>query len=325
MYDSVGLAVNILTMLSNGLKLTVAEINNRLDEKVDVQKIQRILRTIMESGVHLTVDKIDRNKNQYSMPREYRNLITPEIQENELLSMYILKDYLRIFKGTNIEDSLKSILHKIESIAPGEVYDSYADTDSYMWEQDFGKFNYSGFDDLIKNVTHIIVAREWVEITYDNPATKTNKTFNVLLQRLFIYNGVLYIAAYIPKHDSTIALALHRIENLQSVKKNNTYRPDFDMSVFRKNRFGVFMGEIKSVRLKIFKKYAHYFLNRKWHASQKISKDKEGNLLLKMDVPLSPELLNWLLGWQSAITVLDPPELIETVKETLIETLRLYK
>ncbi len=44
---------------------------------------------------------------------------------------------------------------------------------------------------------------------------------------------------------------------------------------------------------------------------------ESGDLLLTLQVPLSPELITWILGWHEAITVLAPDTLIEEIKLNL--------
>ena len=89
--------------------------------------------------------------------------------------------------------------------------------------------------------------------------------------------------------------------------------------------FGVFEGEAVTVRLRIARAYAVYFVNRSWHPSQKTEVNHRGELLLTLQVPLSPELITWILGWHEAITALSPDTLIEEIKHKLDQTRRLYE
>jgi hypothetical protein len=48
-------------------------------------------------------------------------------------------------------------------------------------------------------------------------------------------------------------------------------------------------------------------------------------MVLEMIVPLSPELISWILSWHSGVEVLEPPELKEILIEYLNEAIKLYK
>ncbi|MCK4558791.1 MAG: hypothetical protein KAV45_03335 [Calditrichia bacterium] len=52
---------------------------------------------------------------------------------------------------------------------------------------------------------------------------------------------------------------------------------------------------------------------------------KDGTLLIKMEAPISPELVTWILGWHTAIKVTKPGLLIEDIIKRLEETLKMYK
>ena len=93
----------------------------------------------------------------------------------------------------------------------------------------------------------------------------------------------------------------------------------------RRNRFGVFAGEVEQVELEIKSDFAHYFKDRIWHPSQQITTKKNGALLIKIEAPINPELVTWILGWHTAIKVTKPGSLIEDITKRLEETIKMYK
>ncbi len=122
-----------------------------------------------------------------------------------------------------------------------------------------------------------------------------------------------------------ITIAMQRIKSLTHIEKSIDTVPSFNMEDYRNNRFGVFSGPLEKIHLQIDPRYALYFRNRSWHPSQQISTKKNGGLLLKMELPVSPELVTWILGWHTAIKVIKPDSLITLIKNKLAETLQKYQ
>ena len=116
---------------------------------------------------------------------------------------------------------------------------------------------------------------------------------------------------------------MHRIIAIKSAEDQQRPVPDFDLAVFRSNRFGVFAGEVEQIALEIKSDFALYFKDRIWHPSQKIITKKDGTLL-KMEIPISPELVTWILGWHTAMKVIKPGSLVEEIRQKMEETLKMY-
>ena len=68
-----------------------------------------------------------------------------------------------------------------------------------------------------------------------------------------------------------------------------------------------------------------FFLNDKTCRFYMYTTKKDGTLLIKMEAPISPELVTWILGWHTAIKVTKPGSLIEDITQKLEETLKMYK
>lgn len=317
--------IKILEQLSMNRKVKTRDLQNLFNNAVSLRTIQRDILAIERAGIPLKQDKDFDGSYLWSFTRDYRKMILPSIQNNELMAAYILKSYLNTFKGTKIEESVNSLLEKIELIAPGEVYlDLNIDNnETIIWDQNFGDFDYQNFDRILQTVISFILKKEWVSITYRKPLGD-EKTYDIFIHKLFVYAGVIYLAASTDKYDDYLVLALQRIKRIEKSENQNRKTIQFNIDEFRKNRFAVFSGKVEHVKLHIALEVAFYFTNRKWHPSQHILVNKNGSLLLEMDVPITYELVGWILGWHSYIKVVEPEALVETVKKRLKETFELY-
>jgi len=316
--------IKMLELFSMGRRLTAAQLVDYFDQEVSLRTLQRDLLTIQEAGIPLQMERESGKENIWSFPPEYRRMILPQIERNELLTMHILKAFLKSFKKTTIASDLENLLNKVEELAPGEIYMELEGIEDLVWDQDVGHYRYDQTDGILNQVIDLIVAKKWGTITYRRSRTDQEKTYDIFPCRIFQYKGVLYLAAYHPYFEQFFALTLHRIKRIIEAKEQKQHLPNFDLDAFRRNRFGVFTGDVEQVELEIQNEYTHYFKNRTWHPSQQISTKEDGRVLLKMGVPVSPELVTWILGWHTAIKVIKPESLIKEIKQKLEDTLKIY-
>jgi len=323
MADQIHRIVYLLRKFQTGTKFTTKEILDELPSEfsdVSLRTIQRDLVLLQECEPSLTFSKQGKVVT-WEIPRIARrpsNLI--KLSANELLSFHVLKAHLKTFHGTMIEEEVNQLTKKLEEIAPQEVYSD----ESLYWDQNIGHFDYTNFDPIIRKVINFTAHKTWVTVEYNPKNMGEIHKFTGLFRKLFTYTGYLYVVAYIPKHESHIALAIQNIEHITPYEEFRHKIPEFDFNDWTKNRFGVFYGEIRNVELKINREYKYYFINRRWHQTQSESVDAEGNLLLRMKIPICPDFIAWVISWGDAVTVMEPEELIEEVKENLTSTLMNY-
>ncbi len=318
--------IKILVEFSNNRKFTTRELCEFFENRFSIRTIQRDIVTLERAGIPLKHEKDIDGDYVWYFPSAYRKMVLPSIQPNELLAAYILKSYLRTFKGTRVEKDVTSLIDKMGTIVPGDIYIEYDSTtaeQSLLWDQDYGEFDYHDYDEILMKVISLIVNKEWAVVDYKKPENEEKK-IDIFIHRLFNYNGVLYLAVSTEDYKEYISLALHRIKQIEKSKKQNISPIDFDINKFRESRFGVYSGEVEHVKLLIDKEVVFYFTNRQWHPSQKISLEKDDSMLLEMDVPITYELIGWILSWRDNIKVLSSNSLIDQIKANLNSTMKLY-
>ncbi len=322
MPDQTQRIVFMLKKFQTGHKYTTAEVHEMICKEFgehSLRTVQRDMLLIKKSEPAMSYSKTGKEYLWY-IPREIRNTnALMRIDHNELLSFHILKAHLKTFTGTIIEEDVKKLAKKIEQFAPNDIYA----IDSLFWDQNIGHYDYSQHDDIIRKVVDVISNKQWVNIDYNTSSKGVINQILVLLRCLFTYNGSVYAVAYVPKHDTHIALTLQNIKNIEVIKHKQK-APDFEFKEWTKNRFGVFYGNIRRVVLKVQPEFKHYFVNRKWHQSQILTEEEDGSLTIEFKVPIGADFVSWILSWGDAIKVEKPIELIEVIKDSLNDTLKQY-
>lgn len=323
MSEQVRRIVHILKKLESGHRVSSKQILDDMPDDLTgatLRTIQRDLVLIQECIPELTFTRQGREQfYEYDRRVRKRPGIT-NINSNELLSLYILKAHLRTFDNTVIDEEVKGLVKKLETIAPSDVYLS----ESLYWDQNIGQYDYTQSDFIIRDVLRFTANKKWVDIEYYSSNKGKTSSYTVMFQKIFTYYGMLYVASYLPSHKKHIALSIQNIEKITEKRKFKEDVPEFNFKEWNKSRFGVFEGEPQNVELFIPKIAVRLFVNRHWHSSQQFTPDEKGNMILSMTVPLTPDFISWLLSWSDMIRVLSPKSLRKHLKDILIGAVSSY-
>jgi predicted DNA-binding transcriptional regulator YafY len=316
-----------LQILSGGRRVTTGELYRRFEGEVSRRTLQRDLLTLSEAGIPITSEKVRANENAWYLTGRYRTFIPLPLEVNEYLAAHILKANLKVFRKTTLEREVESLMRKLDQIVPEDVFLEVAQRGVEKLYENYaaGLFDYSPYSAVIDDLIRAIRERRQCEVTYFNPYRQSEKTFPIEPERIVYYNGGLYAIVYVRRYNQFILLAIQRIRKL--VLRDEVFLPDhpFDAEDFWRGRFGLFQEEAVTVKLWFDKAIVHHIGGRSWSPTQVMEWDPEGNLILSMQVGLTPELVSWILGWRYFVTVLEPEELVTEIKENLRLTAANYE
>ena len=318
--------IRILQILSSGRKITTKELRHRFNTAVSLRTLQRDLLALSEAGIPLITEKTKANENAWSLMSRFRSFVPLPLETNEYLAAHILKANLKIFQKTPFEKEILSLIKKIDQIVPESVFlETESDSAKNLFENySAGLFDYSPHGETINNLISAIVHRTKCRVTYYNPDEQKDKTFQIEPEKMVHYNGGLYVIVYVRHYKSFIMLAIQRIRKLELLDKSFPKDHPFNENEYWEGTFGLFPGKQVEVKLQFNKSIRHHIEGRTWHSSQTVESDKKGNLILKMKVGITPELISWILGWRKYVKVLEPQELVDRIKRNVEEIKQLY-
>ena len=97
---------------------------------------------------------------------------------------------------------------------------------------------------------------------------------------------------------------------------------DFDLHKHLAKSFGVFHGDSDvHVKVRFSPTVARYVQESKWHASQELTKQKDGSVVAEFDLDHTEEIKRWILSFGRHATVLEPEQLRTEIIEE-VNTLR---
>ncbi len=86
----------------------------------------------------------------------------------------------------------------------------------------------------------------------------------------------------------------------------------------------MFTEEAVRVKVRFHKSLTRYLLERRWHASQKNKKLKDGSLELSFEVAGTKEIKTWIMGFGSLAMALEPATMVKEIKDDLRKSLAFY-
>jgi predicted DNA-binding transcriptional regulator YafY len=309
--------IYIFNELLSGVKLTSAEIHEKILQNMNacsLRTIQRDIKLLQDIIPGLENEKVGHQWYWYISKEVRMPKSILKVSKNELFLFHLLKAHLKSFNGTKIQDDIDKLISKIEKFAPGEVYLE----ESLYWDHNIGMFDYTEYNEIIQEIIQFINFKKFVTIKYNTAIEHKEKIYDVLLRKLFQFEGSLYVVALMPKYNTHISLKIQNIKSIKTAIDQSYFIPFFNYEEFIHNRFGVYEShEIYKVVLLIQKSHEEFFVNRLWHPSQEFIYQKNGDLHLIMNVPIVPEFLAWLASWCEHIKIIAPKKLIKEFRNKL--------
>ena len=323
--------IRILAILSGGSSYTISDIAQRLlPYKTHVRNLQRDMQILaQEESVKLYSENKD-GKVYYRL-RDHSWRLPPSINQEEIITFYILRAFLGELLGTSAAEPVESLRKKLESLTAEVDYlpdgrPGVPGASDLIWDQNVGQYNYSLTTNVLGDIIRAIADGKPVSVEYQREEEANPTTFDVYFHRLFLYRGSIYVACDLLHKKIVGSLTVQSIKKVGAATETYDQHFTFDFEKFRKQRFGVYDDKksLTGVTLKIRKDFVKHFENRRWHMSQQLTKLGDGSMELTMTVPLSPELISWIMSWGHGLTVVGPEELKQEVKEALQNSLSQY-
>ena len=106
--------------------------------------------------------------------------------------------------------------------------------------------------------------------------------------------------------------------------------PDFSLEKHFANSFGIYQSDERSsppkkIRIRFNSEAARYVQEKTWHSSQKLTKEKDGSVVLEVSLNDTHEIKAWTLSFGPKATVLEPKSLRDEIVSDVEATLNGYK
>jgi len=231
----------------------------------------------------------------------------------ELMALYFSRNVLKTLKNTPFNSALETLFEKIVTTIPEETR-TYLDD----FEETFavGQTPYGHRREVARWVDMLneaILDRRLVEMDYHTISRDHQTRRRVAPYKIWFFKGFIYLIGHCRLRGEVRIFTLDRIKHLAITDDEFEIPADFSVEDFMSTGFGVFVGLPEKVTILFQPGIANYIREKTWHASQRLTPLPDGHLEFEVEVAVTAELKNWIMGWGAAATVLRPRALAESI------------
>ena len=269
-------------------------------------------------------EKYRKNQYKYWIDKDFTLPNNFSLGPNNLLVAMVLKENLKVFKNTDFQNKIDVLVDEIavyvgkqgKTIKPG-----------FFENLDTGISDYSILEDDLGEIIAAIISGCICTATYQNVGSREPVGIDFFPVKFLALKNTLYVLALnIDKREyRTYNLARFQPNSvtIHSHAKPNFKIPKLNWEEQRKKSFGiVYDKNVKKVKLEFLPGAVHYIKGRTWHFEPDISFRKNSNLIMKMEISITTELVSWIMRWMPNVIVHEPAELKEEVKKRLERSLK---
>ena len=296
-----------------------------LAEELGVVKrtVYRDLDALMLAGFPVVSEK--RDSHVYYRFLETFRLGDVPFTPDEILALAFGEDLLRVLEGTVFHDSIHSALAKIRAGLSPELSEYLARLGESFRVLPGPHKSYAHLRETIQTLNEAVLSQRSVRMRYRTGATGSVSTRLLDPYRIWYRSGGLYVVGHDHKSGELRTFAVERIRALEATEQRFQVAEDFDFERYIGDSFGVIAEPATEVRILFEKRWADYVAERTWHPSQQLVKQKDGRVVLSMQVGGTAELRTWILSFGEGACVLEPEALRSEVERELEGALARYR
>lgn len=310
----------ILQVLSHRKQGATAQ---ELAEETEVSNrtISRDLTLLKTVGFPLLEVTSEHGRKQWKMTREV-GIAQLQFTIEETAALYLGRQFLELMAGTLFWQGSHSAYQKIKSALSDPAVRFLQKLASAVHLTNHHIVNYAERAELIDQLMLAIEDHRLTVITYQSlRSTEPVTLYDIHPYALIFHKGALYLIAWSLDHGAIRTFKIDRISEVDVQPKLMTFqRPkDFHPAKFLEHSFGIFAEERvpQTIRIRFSPQVVRILQEKKFHSSQRLSQKNDGSVLAEYQLTGFEEIRSWLLSFGRHARVLEPEELVETIREEL--------
>lgn len=266
----------------------------------------------------------DYQKNGYYYTESSFYIKSVTLSEGELFSVALFDQLLEQYRNTPLENDLRSVFKKIEMSLPNNItFDSsFLQSQTTFIPDQIGMINPQNFETVFSALKN----RRVLKFKY-RPLQKTTwmeREINPL--HAVCQKGNWYILGFCHDKQDIRVFNFSRMKDVVETKETFDFPSNFAPEKYFDKEIGIWLSATQkyTVELLISAEIGTFALERSWNKNQKIEQRDDGSVWVSFETTQLPEVKRWVLGQGKTVKVLNPPELIEQVREEVTAVLGMY-
>ena len=268
--------------------------------------------------------EFDAYKNGYYYTEENFYIKSVPLSEGELFSVALFDQLLEQYRNTPLENDLRSVFKKIEMSLPNKITldSSFLQNQTTFIPDQMGTINPENFSKIFSALKN----RHVLDFEY-RPLQKTTwMTRRINPLHTVCQKGNWYVMGFCHDKKDIRVFNFSRMQNVTESKEEFDIPEDFNPDKYFDKEIGIWLSATKkyTVELLISAEIGTFALERSWNKNQKIEQREDGSVWVSFETTQLPEVKRWVLGQGKTVKVLNPPELIEQIREEVTAVLGMY-
>jgi predicted DNA-binding transcriptional regulator YafY len=267
--------------------------------------------------------EFDRERNGWYYADETWVLPGIIVTEGELLAFFLSVEVAKRYLGTGLEETLRSAVEKVSKNVKGSIT---VDLDTLRSHYSFSTPTLlDSNEQALLDLHHAIAGSKRVWMRYYT-ASRDERTERVVHPyHLSNVRGDWYLIAYDEFRQGIRNFAVGRIE--EWIVRSETFKrdPEFSVGKYMESGFQAeHGGEVVEVVIRFAPQAARYIREKRWHDSQQIQEQDDGELILKFQTSGLGEVKRWVLQYGGNAEVVAPDSLRQDCIKEISKLANIY-
>lgn len=308
--------------------LTVLDLADRLHERgfeVGKRTVYRDLDALRAAGFPLDEKgKSDDQGTRWTLEKNTRVNGYLILSVRELFALYLARAAMTPLKETPFYEDVVSVFDKIDDKLGLKGQAFLAELSQDLHFEPGPRWGLGLNPDIMETVRAACTERQMLSINYSSVNSGKVDTRDVGPHFLYFAKGALYLVAEDQRDNIVKVFSVARMNSAEMLEK--AYETDpVDPEHYFASAFGVYHGGApQKVRILFTSPASAFVRERRWHQSQRIVTKEGGVIEFHLDVDITPELTQWVLGFGANAKVLEPLSFRDRIRDEALRVAQQY-
>lgn len=300
--------LRLLILLKSKKRMKTKELAEALE--VSERMVRKYMVDLAEANIK--IDSIPGPTGGYELKGD-DYLLNLDISKEEAVALQLASTELKNHSNFSMINPLQSLVDKIKVVDNCRYkYEDYSDntviSPKILNAEKENKFELE--------IQAAIIMNKKLKISYDSassgPSSRIVRPYSIITR-----NSQKYLIGYCEKKEKILIFKLIRIEMAEILDEKFTIPQEFNSKDFMKNHLGLFNEETIHLSLLINKPFSKSVSEAIYADNQVITENEDGSILFEGTMMGKTDIIRWILSMRTAVTILEPNELKQEVKEEL--------
>lgn len=233
----------------------------------------------------------------------------------ELVSLRFGRSLFNFLTGTGFAEDMDDALDTLSTLSVGSGAELIHDLDRKFVAVPEHRKDHTRDADVIDDILSALLYQNPAVGHYAKPGGPTRR-YTLHALTLATYRQSLYLFALDVDAGRVKTFAVDRFRHFERHRGEHfEYPKDHDPQALFRDAFGIISTpDVERVALRFHRRATPYITERIWHDSQEVVPLQDGGVRVTMHVSVSPELVQWILGFGPEVRVEGPAELADRIK-----------